>query len=88
MVFAGARLKLSKKGAAPAMPCIEKNDSRGKPQAGATSLDATEEQSDSEKYRSMRNSSATIHGTHRRKKGMWEAFTVAWYTSQVFCKKL
>ena len=31
-----------------ATPCIEKDDSRGEPQAVATSTDASEEQSDSE----------------------------------------
>ena len=30
------------------MPCVEKNDSRGEPQAIVTSIDAGEEQSDSE----------------------------------------
>ena len=46
-LIAGARLKLEND-AALAMPCIEKNDSRGEPQATATSVDASEEQSDSE----------------------------------------
>ena len=39
-------LKLEKD-TALALPCIEKEESRGKPQAGATSSDASEEQSDS-----------------------------------------
>ena len=46
-VIADARLKLEEE-IAPAMPCIEKEDSRGKPQTGATSIDASKEQSDSE----------------------------------------
>ena len=46
-VIADARLKLEKD-TAPAMPCSEKNDSRGEPQAIVTSVDATGEQSDSE----------------------------------------
>ena len=44
-MIADARLKLEK-GIALAMPCIEKHDSRGGPQAVATSIDASE--SDSE----------------------------------------
>ena len=40
------------------------------------------------KDRSMRNSEATTYGPHRRKKEMWGVFTVAWYTSQFFMKKL
>ena len=42
-VIADGRLKLEGV-AAPAMLCIEKNDSRGKPQAGATSFDARRDQ--------------------------------------------
>ena len=37
-----------KKGTALALPCTEKNDSRGEPQAGRNSIDASEEQSVSE----------------------------------------
>ena len=46
-MIADARLKLEE-GTAPALPCIEKEDRRGKPQVGATSIDARKEQSDSE----------------------------------------
>ena len=42
-VIADGRLKLEGD-AAPAMLCIEKDDSRGKPQAGATSFDARRDQ--------------------------------------------
>ena len=49
LVTADARLKLKKKDTAPAMPCIEKEDSRGEAQAVETSIEASEEQSDSEK---------------------------------------
>ena len=46
-MIADARLKIEKDNAL-ALPCIEKNDNRGKPQAIVTSVDASEEQSDSE----------------------------------------
>ena len=46
-VIADARLKLEKD-AALSLPCIEKDDSRGEPQAVATSIDCSEGQSDSE----------------------------------------
>ena len=46
-MIADARLKVEKD-TAPAMPCVEKGDSLGKPQAGATPSDDNEEQSDSE----------------------------------------
>ena len=70
------------------MPCIEKDDSRREPPVVETSIDASEEQSDSE------NTGAC--GKVKRKhtdhiaddKGMWEVFTVAWYTSQLKFKKL
>ena len=40
--------KRKEKDTGPALPCIEKNDSRGEPQAIATLIDAGEEMSDSE----------------------------------------
>ena len=45
-VIADARLKLEKD-TASAFPCTEKEDSRGKPRAVATSMGASEKQSDS-----------------------------------------
>ena len=56
-VIADARVKLERD-TAPAVPCIEKEDSRGKPQAVATSIDAS----------SMRESEATTYGRHRRER--------------------
>ena len=47
-VIADARLKLVKD-TAPALPCMVREDSRGKPQTCATSTNARKEQSDSEK---------------------------------------
>ena len=44
---ADARLELERD-TVPALPCIKEHDSRGEPQAVATSIDAREEQSDSE----------------------------------------
>ena len=46
-VIADARLK-RETGTAPAMPYIEKKDSRGEPQAIVTSIEASEQQSDSD----------------------------------------
>ena len=46
-VIDDARLK-PETGTAPAMPYIEKKDSRGEPQAIVTSIEASEQQSDSE----------------------------------------
>ena len=57
-----------KKDTVLALLCIEKQDSRGKPQASASSIDASEEQSNSDKYRSMREREATTYGPHRRKR--------------------
>ena len=47
MVIADARLKLEED-IDLALPCMEKNDRRGEPQAIVTSIAASEEQSDSE----------------------------------------
>ena len=60
-VYADARLKLEKD-TALALPCMERDDSRAEPQALATSIDASEEQSDSENTRCMRESEATTDG--------------------------
>ena len=46
-VISDARLKMEKD-TAPVLPCVEKNGSRGEPQAVVTSVDASEEHSDSE----------------------------------------
>ena len=51
-----------------AMSCIKKDDSRGKPQAVATSVDASEEQTSFRKYRSIRKSEAATYVPHRRKR--------------------
>ena len=56
-----------KKDTAPAMSCIEKNDSRG-PQTIVTSIDTSGEQSDSENTRTCGKSEATFFGPHRWKK--------------------
>ena len=75
------------KNTALALPCIEKNDSREKPQAGATWIYASEEQSLSEVKKRSAKWSDNIWNTSS-KKDMWEAFTMAWYTSQFLLKKL
>ena len=66
-VIADARLKLEKE-TGPAVPCIEKEDSRGKPQAVATSIDASEEQSDSENTGACGKVKGQHTGPHRRKR--------------------
>ena len=85
-VIADARLKLEKD-TALALPCIVKEDSRGKPQAGTTSIDAGEEQS----YSENKGSSGKVNRRrmdHIAEKCMWEAFTMVQYTSQFPFKKL
>ena len=75
------------KNSALPLPCIEKDDSRGEPQAVATSIDASEEQSGQEIQAHARKWSDNIRTTSP-KKGMWEAFTMAWYTRQFLFKKV
>ena len=54
-----------KRDVAPAVPCIEKDDSRAKPQAIATSIDGSAEQSDSENTRAC--GKVKRYGPHCRK---------------------
>ena len=85
-VIADARLKLEKD-TSPAVPFILREDNRGKPQAGTTSIDAGEEQSYSEKT----GSSGKVKRRqmdHIAEKCMWEASTMAQYTRQFLFKKL
>ena len=79
-------LKLEKD-TALAMPCIVREDSRWKPQTCTPSIDAGEEPSDSENTAACGKGESKTYGPHCRKKGMWEAFTMAWYTSQFLFKK-
>ena len=62
---AGARVKLETD-TALVLRCIEKDGSRGQPQAVATSVDATEEPSTSEHTEHARENEATTNGPHRR----------------------
>ena len=79
-VIADGRLKLELD-TALAMPCIVREDSRRKPQTCTTAIDASKEQSDSEKT----GASGKVERQqmdHIAEKVMWEAFTMAWYISQ------
>ena len=72
-----------------AMPCIVREDCRGKPLTCASLTDASSEQSDSEKRRSMWKSEAKTYGPRCwKKKDMWAVFTVAWYISRSLFKNL
>ena len=62
---AGARVKLETD-TALVLRCIEKDGSRGQPQAVATSVDASEEQSTSEHTEHARENETTTYGPHRR----------------------
>ena len=62
-------------------------DSRGKTQAGATSIDASEEQSDSENERAC-GTVKRQHVEYIAGKRYVRAFVMAWYTSQFLFKKL
>ena len=72
-VLADARLKLQTD-TALALPCIEREDSRG-------------ETVRFRYYKIMRESEARTYGPLLRK-DMWEAFTMAWYISQFLFQKL
>ena len=79
-VIVDARLELEKD-SAPAVPCFEKNGSRLKPQAGATSMDANDEQSDSAN-RATYGKVKRQPMEHGSEKDMWEACTMTWHACQ------
>ena len=79
-VIVDARLELEKD-TAPAVPCI------GKPQAGATSMDANDEQSESEN-RAAYGKVKRQPMEHGAQKDMWEACTMTWHACQFLFKKL
>ena len=66
---ADARLKLVKD-TAPALPCMVREDSRGKPQTCATSTNARKKQSDSENTGACGNVKRK-HMDHIAEKGTW-----------------
>ena len=83
-VIVDARLKLEED-TALAMPCIVREDSGGKPQTCAPSIDAGEEPSDSENTGACRKGEAKTNGPHCRKRArgklsLWRGTQASFYS--------
>ena len=85
-VIADARLKLVKD-TAPALPCMAREDSRGKPQTCATSTNARKEQSDSENTGACGNVKRK-HMDHIAQKGYVGSFHYGLVQKSVSIKKV